>query len=208
MARLPGHRWRFMVASMSNTQRTVDSYELSAREYDALCVNDPPPGIAAVLRRFAEVLPLPAIVLEVGSGPGRDADFLETLGVRVRRTDATQAFLDIQAERGRQGDLLNVETDELGGPYDGFLGMCVLIHIGREQTDAVLARILRALKPGGALLISMRVGDHEEIDRCHTIYWTRDAYAERLHRAGFTLLWDTHFVDSANDPWTIYCARR
>lgn len=194
--------------SLEKTGRNVESYEKSARSYDALCVNDPPPKIAEVLRRFAQSLPCPARVLEVGSGPGRDADYLETLGISVRRTDAVQAFLDIQAERGRIGELMNVVTDPLGGPYEGVVALCVLIHVDRAQTDPVLRKIFEALKPGGALLVSMRVGDHDEDGDYHTVYWTRDAFAERLTLAGFVIDWDLHFVDSANDPWTIYCAAR
>ncbi len=193
--------------SLERTRRNVESYEKSARSYDALCVNDPPPKIAAVLQRFAETLPRPARVLEVGSGPGRDADYLETLGVAVRRTDAAQAFLDIQAERGHPVELLNVVTDALGGPYEGVVALCVLIHVDRGQTDPVLRKILDALKPGGALLVSMRVGEHVEDDGYHTVYWTRDGFAERLTTAGFVIDWDLHFVDSASEPWTIYCAR-
>lgn len=194
--------------SLEKTDRNVASYEKSARSYDALCVNDPPPKIAEVLRRFAQPLPRPARVLEVGSGPGRDADYLETLGISVRRTDAVRAFLDIQAERGRVGELMNVVTDPLGGPYEGVVALCVLIHVDRAQTDPVLRKIFEALKPGGALLVSMRVGDHDEDGDYHTVYWTRDGFAERLTSAGFVLDWDLHFVDSANDPWTIYCAAR
>lgn len=192
--------------SLDRTRRNVESYEESARAYDALCVNDPPPKIAEVLRRFAGTLPTPARVLEVGSGPGRDADYLETLGVSLRRTDAVQAFVDIQAERGHPVELVNVVTDPLGGPYDGVVALCVLIHVDREQTVPVLRKILAALKPGGALLVSMRVGEHVEDDGYHTVYWTRDGFAEQLTTAGFVLDWDLHFVDSSKDPWTIYCA--
>ena len=99
--------------------------------------------------------------LRSDSGPGRDADFLETLGVRVRRTDATRRFLELQAARGKQGELLNIVTDELGGPYDAVVGLCVLIYVPRDQIDHVLSKIAASLRPGGAFLVSMRDGDGE-----------------------------------------------
>jgi SAM-dependent methyltransferase len=96
-------------------------------------------------------------VLEIGSGSGRDADFIESLGGKVRRTDVTQAFLDLQAERGKHGERLNVLTDALGGPYDAVLAICVLIHIERADTDRVLRKVRKALRPGGAFLSAMWV---------------------------------------------------
>jgi 2-polyprenyl-3-methyl-5-hydroxy-6-metoxy-1,4-benzoquinol methylase len=94
-------------------------------------------------------------VLEIGSGPGRDADVLESLGLAVRRTDATQAFVDLMVERGKHAELSNVVTDELGGSYYGVLAMGVLIHVDRNQTDAVLRKIHAALRPDGAFLAAM-----------------------------------------------------
>src|SRR5688500_1912918 len=101
---------------LANTQRTVQSYDGFAREYDTLVDPHRPPHIEDALRRLVQCLPRGGSVLEIGSGPGRDADVVESLGAVVRRTDAAQAFVDLMAERGKQADRLNVVTDELGGP--------------------------------------------------------------------------------------------
>lgn len=127
---------KLTASALANTQRTVESYEASASQYDTLVDARRPPHIEDALRRLVQCLPLGGSVLEIGSGPGRDADLVESLGAVVRRTDATQAFLDLMADRGRKADLLNVVTDELGGPYDGVLAMAVLIHVDREQNPA------------------------------------------------------------------------
>ena len=140
-------------------QQTLQSYERSAREYDKLVDPHRPPHIQKALQRLVDTLPPGGRVLEIGSGPGRDADVLESLGLTVRRTDATQAFVDLMAERGKRAELLNVVTDELGGPYDGVLAMGVLIHVDRDQTDAVLRKIHTALRPSGAFLAAMRKGE-------------------------------------------------
>jgi 2-polyprenyl-3-methyl-5-hydroxy-6-metoxy-1,4-benzoquinol methylase len=120
---------KLTASALANTQRTVQSYDGSARQYDTLVAARRPPHIEDALRRLVQCLPPGGSVLEIGSGPGRDADFVESLGAVVRRTDAAQAFLDLMAERGKQADLLNVMIDELGGPYDGVLAMGVLIHV-------------------------------------------------------------------------------
>jgi 2-polyprenyl-3-methyl-5-hydroxy-6-metoxy-1,4-benzoquinol methylase len=192
--------------SLADSQRTIESYEGFAEQYSHL--GGPSPDIEAALRRVAEATGNGGRVLEIGSGPGWEADFLETLGVSVRRTDATRRFLELQAERSKRGDLLNVITDDLGGPYDAVVALCVLIHVPRDQTDQVLTRIARALRPDGAFLVSMRDGDGETSGKYHTAYWRRDPFAERIKAAGLALEWDEHSVDCDDDAWNTFLARR
>jgi 2-polyprenyl-3-methyl-5-hydroxy-6-metoxy-1,4-benzoquinol methylase len=147
-------------------------------------------------------------VLEIGSGPGRDADFVESLGAVVRRTDATQAFLDLMAERGKEADLLNVMTDELGGPYDGVLAMAVVIHVDRDQVDFVLRKIRAAMKPDGAFLVSTRKGEGETGGNYHTVYWAGDRFAARLAAAGLAVAWDAESLGPDGGEWVMFLARR
>jgi 2-polyprenyl-3-methyl-5-hydroxy-6-metoxy-1,4-benzoquinol methylase len=128
--------------------------------------------------------------------------------VKVRRTDATRAFLALQAARGKRGTLLNVLTDRLGGPYDGILAMCVLIHIDRPHTDLVLRKIARALRRDGAFLVSMRDGRGETRGDYHTTYWSRRAFAARLEAHGLRIQWDARSIDSDGDPWLTFLASR
>lgn len=193
---------------MAYRNQTVESYERFAATYNTLVGPTPPERLAAALRAFADLAGTTGSVLEIGSGPGRDADFLESLGVRVRRTDATRAFLDLQARRGRTGELLDVITDDLGGPYDGVLALCVLIHVPFEWTDAVLAKIAHALRPGGAFLVSLREGDGETFGAYHTVYWRDAGFGPRLRAAGLHVEWQDQSVDSDGDSWLTYLARR
>jgi 2-polyprenyl-3-methyl-5-hydroxy-6-metoxy-1,4-benzoquinol methylase len=194
--------------SLARSRRTVQSYEGSARQYDTLVSAHRPPHIEDALRRLVQCLPPGGSVLEVGSGTGRDADFLESLGVIVRRTDATQAFLDLMAERGKRADLVNVMTDALGGPYDGVLAMAVLIHVDREQVDPVLRKIHAAMKPGGAFLVAMRKGEGETSGDYHTVQWTGEGFAARLTAAGLSITWDTEWVGPDGNPWVTFLAGR
>jgi len=157
---------------------------------------------------MVEHVPPGGLVLEMGSGPGRDADFVESLGAKVRRTDATQAFLDLQAARGKHGERLNLLTDNLGGPYDAVLAMCVLIHIERGHTGRVLGKIWKALRPGGAFLVSVWEGTGETGGDYHMTYWSRAAFAARLTAARLTVEWDSRRVDSDGDTSLTFLARR
>ena len=193
---------------LAHMQQTVQSYEGFAREYDKLVDAHRPPHIQEALRRLVEALPSGGRVLEIGSGTGRDADVVESLGLVVRRTDAAQAFIELMAERGKHAELLNVVTDELGGPYDGVLAMGVLIHVDRDQTDGVLRKIHAALKPGGAFLAAMRKGEGETTAEYHTVCWTRERFTQRLAAAGLSVVWDAESVGRDSNDWVTYLARR
>ncbi len=156
---------------------TIGYYERTARDYATLISPVPPASRAAALERLRDAIGDNPLVLEIGSGPGRDADHLESLGLRVRRTDAARAFAELQAERGRRVDVLDVTADPLGGPYGGVLALCVLMHVDRDAIDGVLARIAAALEPAGPFLVSVRDGHGDTAGPAAMAFWTRDAFA-------------------------------
>lgn len=194
--------------SLACSLRTIDSYEGYAEHYSRNVAHIPAPDDEIALRRVAATAGFGGRILEIGSGPGWEADFLETLGVSVRRTDATRRFLGIQAARGKKGDILNVITDDLGGPYDGIVAMCVLIHVTRDQIDNVLGKIACSLRPEGVLLVSMRDGEGESVGEYHTVYWRRDDFVKRMNAAGLALIWEGHNLDTDNDAWHTFLARK
>lgn len=187
---------------------TVSSYERTAREYAKEISPAPPEFRAAALRRLADIIGPDGTILEIGSGTGRDADFIESLGPHVRRTDATRAFVAIQAERGKRVDVLDMLADPFGGPYDAILAMCVLIHAPRDQTDAVLRKVAGALRQRGAFLVSVREGNGETAGDCHMTYWERAAFAARLAATGLTMAWDGANTDEDGDRWLTFLARK
>lgn len=193
---------------IENMDRTIASYEASAREYNAIVAGHRPPEIVDALRRMMQLVPAGGTVLEIGSGSGQDADFIESLGGVVRRTDAAQAFLDLQAERGKKGALLNVVTDELGGPYSAILAMAVLIHVDRAQVSPVLRKVFDALAPGGIFLVGMRIGEGETNGDYQTVYWAKDRFADALEAAGLRMQWDTQWVGRKDVAWAGFLACR
>jgi len=69
-----------------------------------------PPAVVAHLDRLAALVP-GGTVLEIGSGPGFDAELLEERGMTVQRTDATPAFVERLRVAGRDARLLDVRRD-------------------------------------------------------------------------------------------------
>src|SRR5665213_629565 len=104
---------------MSKTNRqTLDSYNETVAKY----IQTSPQKVDDRLRSWIDKslanLNTKAKILEIGSGSGKDADYFESKGYAVKRTDASQGFVDYLLAKGKKAQLLNALTDDLGTGYD------------------------------------------------------------------------------------------
>ncbi|MGO1003872.1 methyltransferase domain-containing protein [Lysobacter sp. CA196] len=201
-----------MAPSESSNRRTVAAYEKCAHDYAASVPPQPSAAGAEALRRLAGALPSGEGVLEIGSGPGWDADFLETLAVPVHRTDVTRAFCEFQALRGRRAEVFDLLADEVAGRHAGILMLCVLQHFERGDVDGVLRKLAQALLPEGALLLSYPLGEgefweHGDSGDYRVVRWSDAGLDERLRAAGFAVDWESR-IDGRDGPWRSVLARR
>lgn len=142
---------------------TVASYEAFAADYRA-GTDEMPEEVRAAVERFVAALDHGARVLEIGSGPGRDARALEEAGLSVRRTDITPAFVRMLRADGFAADVLDPLSDDLedperDAPYDGVWASASLVHARREDLPTVLTRLAGATRPGGVLHLALKEGD-------------------------------------------------
>ena len=125
--------------------------------------------------------------------------------MHVRRTDATPAFVALQAERGKHAERLDLLSDELGGPYDAVLAMCVLIHVERAQTDAVLQRIA-APRAAAVLLSRPRTRGRRRAGRRlpHDLLEPRRVRGAARSARACDVEWEQRHVDSADETWLTF----
>nr|WP_281360647.1 GNAT family N-acetyltransferase [Curtobacterium albidum] len=195
---LPDGRHELVMVRGLAAERTLLAYERGADRY-AERTDDHRAGLVDDL---LALVPAGSHVLELGSGPGRDADALEAAGLRVDRTDGAAAFVDRLRAAGHDARLLDVRDDDgprdaggvltlWGGPYDAVFANAVLLHVDRDDTGPVLDRACRAVRPGGVLAATVKRGDGDgwsdrKLDdpRWFT-YWTEDALAAVVTAAGW-----------------------
>lgn len=174
---------------------TVTAYELDAAAY-AEASPTMPDSVRADLEELAAGLGAGARVLEIGSGGGRDALLMEELGLRVRRTDITPAFVALLREQGHAADLLDPLVDDLSspeGPYDVVWANASLLHVDRVDLPTVLARLAEVTRDGGLLRVSLKEGDgdgwstHGSISRPrHFTYWRASSLEPVVTGAGWS----------------------
>lgn len=200
---------------------TLASYQAATDRY---IENSGPmsPTVAAYLDQVAAAVD-GGYVLELGSGPGRDADYLEQRGLRVLRTDGAPAFVDRLRARGHDArhldarhldaGRLDARTDDLGGPYDGVFAFAVLLHLSRTQFEDVLGRARRVVVDGGVLAITVKEGDGEEWTEAklgrprHFTYWREPDVRAALTRTGWTVRSLEHVPGRNGENWLFLLAR-
>ncbi|RXT52876.1 SAM-dependent methyltransferase [Bosea sp. Tri-44] len=137
----------------------------------------------ARLQRFAGLVPAGGKVLELGCGGGQDSEALLGLGLDVSPTDGSPE-LAAQAEMrlGRPVSVLLFEDLTADAAFDGIWANACLLHVPRPALPGILARVHRALRPGGVFYASYKAGEAEGRDRFGRFYnypdadWLRTAY--------------------------------
>ena len=147
-------------------------------------------------------------VLDVGCGSGVFANRLAELGAQVTAVDSNAESVEY-GERVFARDNLKFRRgllDELGLPdhsFDSAVCLEVVEHVQPAQTDALLADLRRALRPGGRLLLttpnyrglwplvewaSDRFGDNAPMrEGRHITFFHRARLREHLESAGFAV---------------------
>ena len=141
--------------------QTLAFYQDEAPVYTA----SGPEGASRHLPSFLECLPSAASVLELGCGGGRDAQYMIARGFAVDPTDGVPAIAAKASERlGLAVRIMRFDEFAASEKYDAVVASASLLHVPREGLPDVLARIWRALKPGGWHLATYKTGQVEGRD--------------------------------------------
>jgi SAM-dependent methyltransferase len=138
-----------------------------------------------MLERFLALLPAGASILELGCGAGGDSEEMLARGFDVRPTDGSPEMAGEASRRlGRPVETLLFHDLDAFETYDGVWANACLLHVPRSELAPVLARIWRALKPGGHFYASFKAGEVDGRDKLNRYYnypspdWLRATYAE------------------------------
>lgn len=154
------------------------------------------------LESFLDRLTPGTRVLELGCGGGRDAARMRERGFVVDATDATPALVT----RANQAFALSARVMafhelDAAAEYAGVWAHACLLHCPRDALPDVLARIRRALTPGGWHFASFKLGDGQGRDllgRLHNFpppEWLIAAY----EAAGFAVEASDIYAGKASD---------
>lgn len=142
----------------NNNQITIQSYQDKTNEY----VESTPPidePIKEWLNQAVSLIPTDGTILEIGSGFGRDAEYIRSLGFDIECSDAVPNFVEILQAKGFKARILNVITDDFQKNYHMVLADAVLLHFTPEESARILDKIYGALHSKGIFALRMKSGN-------------------------------------------------
>lgn len=173
-----------------------------------------PGGASRRLTGFLELLEPGASILELGCGGGRDSEWMLAKGFDVDPTDGVAAMAaKAEARIGRAVRVMRFDELDAVERYQAVWANASLLHVPRSSLPAVLASILRALKPGGLHFASYKGGGAEGRDRFgrYFNYLSVDDLLEAYRRSGdwqivSTFEYEGGGYDGASGPWVAITA--
>lgn len=178
----------------TSNEKTVEAYNNHIQQYVDGTTHDVSGPIKYWLDSIVEGLPYDARIMELGSAFGRDADYLESKGFTVDRTDVTPGFVKLQKELGRSSRVLNAISDAFPDELDAIFANAVMLHFNGKEIEQVLAKSYISLRANGRLGITLKAGDGEEWSSMklgaprYFHYWRPESIQPVLESAGFSIV--------------------
>jgi cyclopropane fatty-acyl-phospholipid synthase-like methyltransferase len=95
-------------------------------------------------------------LLEIGCGPGQDAQFFQSQGLRVLAVDNTPMMVKLTAEKGITAQALDCyDLNEINESFDAVYTMNCLLHIPKRDFDQILHLISRRLNDSGLMYLGI-----------------------------------------------------
>lgn len=139
-------------------------------------------------------LPRDAAILEIGSGFGRDARYIESKGYVVEMTDASKGFVEYLQSHGHPVELLDIVNNRPDEKYDVILACAVFLHFTDADFQQAVRNVRDSLLENGKFAFSVKLGDGDgwsskKVDAPRYFnYYQPDELERALARAGMGVL--------------------
>lgn len=180
-------------------KKTVDTYNNFSKDYEGETADFWNRVGDRFVKKFIDITG--EKILDVGSGPGRDALIFKKFGKKVICLDASVSMIKICADKGLEaivGDFYSIPFST--GSFDGVWAYTSLLHIPKSEIREVLEEIKRVLVGGGILGLGMIDGEGKEYrkslggaDRLFS-YYKKYELEEILKNSGFEIKYFEEFT--------------
>lgn len=137
-------------------------------------------------------------ILEIGSGTGRDADYIENLGYRVFRTDNSPDFIGYQQNLGKIVTRLDILKDTPEKFFSLVYANAVFLHFNTDEFTEVIQKIKSFISSGGFLAFSLKTQGENDVTydkNKHPLYfqyWKEEEIEKLMKKLGFELKFKLH----------------
>lgn len=150
-----------------------------------------------LLLEWLKLLPVHAVLLDLGCGEGQDARCLHAVGHRVIGLDRTWPLLQFARQHAPAVLFLLADMRALPirtGGLDGVWAAASLVHLPKSAATEVLVQLRHCLRPGGVLAGTVTYGAKSRTLKRGWMpgrffaRWTKPEFLRALGRAGWEVL--------------------
>lgn len=175
-----------------NQKITLETYEKNAHLYLTRTTSEVADELKEYFHSLLKDLPKNADILELGSASGRDADYIESLGYSIVRTDVVEAFVNHQKERGKDAEIFNAINGNLNKRFNLIIATASFLHFNRAQFEQAVENARNHLKTNGVLALVLKNGIGEEYSEYkmgtrYFKYWTEEELTQCFTERNFTI---------------------
>lgn len=207
----------FPVFTNNEKVETVEFYDVYSTEYTETRGENSfiPDHLEKEFSAFMEKLP-GKNVMDLGSGPGRDALFFKEKGLHPICVDISTAMVRTCKGKGLETVQMDIENlDFENFSFDGVWAYASLVHIPKKRIYNTLARIREILKPSGVFFVGMVEGDSEMLyqskdkpDRKRFFALYQDEEFRKILSEYFTIIDSRYFSTPKGEKYLNYLCRR
>lgn len=167
------------------------------------------------LKRFAALIPKGGTVLDLGCGSGRPiAQWFAKHGFQVTGVDFAPAMVELARHTlpDAEWHVQDLRDLELNREFDGVLGWNSFFHLTGDDQRTVLPRLVRHVKPGGPIMVTVGPGEGEVngwVNGCEVFHASLSLaeYSRRFEALGASVV-DFKPEDAECQGHTILLAQR
>ena len=138
--------------------KTEHAYNNSAEKYDSKFSS-----YEIYLKRiteFASSINKNSSVLDIGCGPGINAEIFTSHGHTVTGIDFSEKMITLAGERCPAGKFMvkNAADPDTDEKYDAICLSFIIVHLDDKETDGLIKKLSSIINPGGYVYISFMTG--------------------------------------------------
>jgi SAM-dependent methyltransferase len=107
----------------------------------------------------------PSLVLDIGSGSGRDSEWLAAQGHIVISVEPAKALRDMAVAAGQDSRIVHFDTmlpglyglDQFAGGFGFVLCSAVWMHLDDMERPHAAARLFKIMRPGASAIVTFKV---------------------------------------------------
>lgn len=199
------------------TKANIRAYDKTAKEYDEWANSY---NMRSAYEQFKEYMgTTEGMIIDVGSGTGRDARALTEMGYDVHGVDLSDNMLELAKIKARNATFHKMDFRDLDfhdNTFDGFWANASLFLVVRPELEESIKELYRVTRRGGTGYLSFKEGEGakvKEVDKetkKHQEMYSYSEVRDLLKEIGFRVL----LTERKEDPrrkglfWLRYFVRK